>query len=277
MKLKQISFFITATLISGSLFLNSCKSEEKTETEENKPDKTETREEIKTESKSEALLKIIALLPENQWTHPYELPELPYEYSALEPFIDAQTMETHHSKHHAGYTKKTNAAVESQSIEATPLAQSFAEIEKYPDAMRNNGGGYYNHRLFWTFLTPGGSEFSGEIAEAVKETFGNLKAFKKDFENAAATQFGSGWAWLVMKADGELVITQTPNQDNPLMATAEINGIPLLNIDVWEHAYYLKYKNKRGAYISNFWEAVNWESVNERYLAAKEVINQLQQ
>jgi superoxide dismutase, Fe-Mn family len=275
MKLNKSRFFIYLSVFAAALIISSCNTNtEKNDTKISEAEKTEKTAD-KADAKSESLLKIMEQLPENQWVHPHELPELAYAYDALEPTIDAQTMETHHSKHHAGYTKKANAAIEENGLTDTPLVQSFAEIKKYPAALRNNGGGYYNHRLFWTFMTPGGSEFEGEIAEAIQNEFGNFEAFKKDFEKAAATQFGSGWAWLILKSDGKLAITQTPNQDNPLMQTAEVNGIPLLNIDVWEHAYYLKYQNKRGDYISGYWDVINWPAVNERYLSAKEVISNL--
>jgi Fe-Mn family superoxide dismutase len=275
MKLNK-KLFLYISVFAAALIISSCNTNtEKNDTKVSEAEETETKA-VKADAKSETLLKIVEQLPENQWMHPFELPELAYAYDALEPVIDAKTMKTHHSKHHAGYTKKANAAIEDNRLADTPLVQTFAEIEKYPAALRNNGGGYYNHRLYWTFMTPGGSEFEGEIAKTINSEFGSFEAFKKDFEKAAATQFGSGWAWLVLKTDGKLAITNTPNQDNPLMQTAEVNGIPLLNIDVWEHAYYLKYQNKRGDYISEYWNVLNWPAVNERYLAAKEAISKLQ-
>lgn len=221
------------------------------------------------------LLSIVKQLPEYKWQHPYQLPELPYAYDALDPVIDAMTMETHHSKHHNGYTVKTNKFVEQYNLESKPVLQLFTEIGKHPVAVRNNAGGFYNHALFWTFLTPGGSEFKGEIAEAIKAEFESFEQFKSEFEKQAATQFGSGWAWLVLTTDGKLAVTQSSNQDNPLMPVLDVNGIPLLNLDVWEHAYYLAYKNKRGDYITNFWDIVNWKTVNERYLMAKKVMDSL--
>ncbi|PLX20114.1 MAG: superoxide dismutase [Salinivirgaceae bacterium] len=223
-------------------------------------------------SQQSILNGIIEKLPEYAWVYPYSLPALDYEYDALEPYIDAVTMETHHSKHHNGYTKKTNLAVEENGLKDQPIIKVFTEIGKYPSFVRNNGGGFYNHNLFWTFLTPDGSEFKGEVAEAIVSEFQSKEKFVEQFEKAAATQFGSGWAWLVLKTDGKLAITQSANQNNPLMEDAEIQGIPLLNIDVWEHAYYLEYKNMRKSYISNFWNIVNWNVVNERYLMAKEAI-----
>ncbi|HKK59438.1 MAG TPA: superoxide dismutase [Salinivirga sp.] len=221
------------------------------------------------------MVNFIEKLPEYAWVYPFELPELDYEYDALEPIIDAVTMETHHSKHHNGYTKKTNKAFEDNGLQEMPVVKVFTEITKYPDFVRNNSGGFYNHNLFWTFLTPGGSEFKGEVADAIVNEFQTKEAFMEQFEKAAATQFGSGWAWLVLKSNGKLAITQSANQNNPLMPDAKVQGIPLLNLDVWEHAYYLEYKNKRTEYISNFWQIVNWETVNDRYLMAKEVTQTL--
>ena len=194
----------------------------------------------------------------------FELPQLPYAYDALEPHIDARTMEIHHSKHHAGYTNKLNTA-----IEGTPMADmSIEEIlqsENLSDTVRNNGGGFYNHDLFWNIMSPnGGGEPTGELAAAIEKDFGSFEKFKEEFASAAATQFGSGWAWLAKSGD-ELVIYTTANQDNPLMADLEVNGTPIMGIDVWEHAYYLNYQNKRPDYITAFWNVVNWEEVAKRY------------
>ncbi len=228
---------------------------------------------IEQKNNSAELLKIVKQLPEYEWKHPYELPELNYGYDALKPVIDEKTMKTHHSKHHNGYTRKTNNAIEAEGVQSKPLLEIFAKMCKYPDGIRNNGGGFYNHALFWTFMTPGGSEFKGDIAKAIKNEFDSFDAFKSKFENAAASQFGSGWAWLIMTLDGKLAITHTSNQNNPLMSVTNVNGIPLLNIDVWEHAYYLQYQNKRTDYIKNYWKIVNWETVNERYIMASKVLS----
>jgi Fe-Mn family superoxide dismutase len=255
---------IIVTLLAGSMLM-ACNQEAIKE-------KVVKEMEQKITTNESELLSVIEKLPEYQWKYPFSLPELPYGYDALDPVIDATTMETHHSKHHNGYTNKTNTAFEDNNLKEIPIIKVFSEIHKYPDFVRNNGGGFYNHNLFWTFLTPGGSEFKGEIADAIIAEFDSKEKFMSQFEKAAATQFGSGWAWLVMKADGKLAVTQSANQDNPLMPTAKVQGIPLLNLDVWEHAYYLAYKNKRTSYISNFWKIVNWETVNERYLMAKKVI-----
>ena len=194
----------------------------------------------------------------------FELPQLPYAYDALEPYIDARTMEIHHSKHHAGYTNKLNAA-----IEGTPMADmSIIEIlqsENLSDAVRNNGGGFYNHDLFWKVMSPnGGGEPTGELAAAIEKDFGSFEKFKEEFAAAAATQFGSGWAWLAKSGD-DLVIYTTANQDNPLMTDLEVTGTPIMGIDVWEHAYYLNYQNKRPDYIAAFWNVVNWEEVAKRF------------
>lgn len=201
----------------------------------------------------------------------YELPALPYSTDALEPHIDARTMEIHHGRHHKTYVDKLNAALEghaelaSQSIEAL-----IANIEKVPEnirgAVRNNGGGHVNHSLFWQIMSPdGGGEPTGELAGAINDTFGSFEKFQEEFANAAINRFGSGWAWLVVKKDGNLAVINTLNQDSPLMD----GHTPVLGLDVWEHAYYLKYQNKRPDYIQAWWNVVNWDEVNKRYLAAK--------
>ncbi len=199
----------------------------------------------------------------------FELPKLPYAYDALEPYIDARTMEIHHSKHHAGYTKKLNAALEKHP---ELFEKSIEELVGNPDAIpedirtavRNNGGGYYNHAIFWTVMGPnGGGAPSGALAQAIEAAFGGFDAFKQTFSNAAATRFGSGWAWLGLK-NGKLEVISMPNQDVPLLAGLT----PILGIDVWEHAYYLKYQNRRGDYIANWWNVVNWDEVARRFEAA---------
>lgn len=200
----------------------------------------------------------------------YELPNLAYDYDALEPSIDAKTMEIHHSKHHQGYTTKFNAAIEGTELENADLEDILSSVSKHSAAVRNNGGGFYNHSLFWCILAPNaGGAPTGELADAINTAFGSFDAFKEQFEAAAATRFGSGWAWLIVNANGELEVTSTPNQDNPLMDVADAQGTPVLGIDVWEHAYYLNYQNKRPDYISAFWNVVNWEQVAEYYTQAK--------
>lgn len=199
----------------------------------------------------------------------FELPSLPYSFDALEPHIDARTMEIHHGKHHAGYVANLNKALEGTELEGKSLDELLKDISKYPVAVRNNGGGHYNHSLFWTVMSPNkGGNPSGELAEAINSTFGSFDSFKEKFSTAAATRFGSGWAWLVV-ANGKLAVTSTPNQDNPLMDVAEVKGTPILGLDVWEHAYYLHYQNKRPDYISAFWNVVNWDEVAKRYNGSK--------
>jgi len=199
----------------------------------------------------------------------FTLPELGYAFDALEPFIDAKTMEIHHDKHHAGYVSKLNAAVEGTDLEGKSLEDLFANISKYPTAVRNNGGGHYNHSLFWTIMGPNkGGQPSGELADAINSSFGSFDSFKDTFSKAAATRFGSGWAWLIL-SNGKLTVTSTPNQDNTLMDIAEVKGTPILGIDVWEHAYYLHYQNRRPDYISAFWNVVDWDAVAKRFTEAK--------
>lgn len=196
----------------------------------------------------------------------FKLPELGFEYNALEPHIDAETMEIHHTKHHAAYLKKFNAAIENTKLESRTPAAIFDEISKYNDAIRNNGGGFFNHALFWQILTPHSQEkLDVSLADAITKYFGTLEKLKEEFTDAAMGRFGSGWVWLVKKYNGELVVTSTPNQDNPLMDISPIKGIPILCLDVWEHAYYLKYQNKRPGYIKAFWNVVNWDKVADLY------------
>jgi len=188
----------------------------------------------------------------------FKLPDLPYAYGALEPYIDARTMEIHHSKHHAAYTNNLNNLVAGTDAENMSIEKLLAEVSKYPVGVRNNGGGFYNHNLFWNFMSPnGGGQPAGDLLKAIEADFGSFDVFKEKFSAAATTRFGSGWAWLV-KTDGKLVVTSTPNQDNPLMDIADVKGTPILALDVWEHAYYLNYQNRRPDYIAAFWNVVNW-------------------
>lgn len=195
----------------------------------------------------------------------FTLNKLPYSYSALEPYIDSITMEIHHSKHHGAYTNNLNKAIEGTEMEQMTIEDILKNVSKYSPAVRNNGGGYYNHSLFWSIMSPqGGGLPTGNLAKAIDKHFGSFDAFKEKFSTAAATRFGSGWAWLVDK-QGELVVFSTPNQDNPLMDISEVKGYPLLALDVWEHAYYLKYQNRRPEYIDNFWKVVNWKEIENRF------------
>jgi superoxide dismutase, Fe-Mn family len=202
----------------------------------------------------------------------FTLPALPYAFDALEPHIDARTMEIHHGKHHAAYTNNLNAALAGGEHENASIETILANISKLTPAVRNNGGGFYNHNLFWEIMSPNGGPDSAagtEVAAAIDAELGGMDAFKKDFAAAGATRFGSGWAWLCVDADGKLFITSSPNQDNPLMDIAEKKGTPILGLDVWEHAYYLNYQNRRPDYIEAFFSVINWGEVNRRYLAAK--------
>ncbi|MCL4109263.1 UNVERIFIED_CONTAM: hypothetical protein GTU68_063031 [Idotea baltica] len=200
----------------------------------------------------------------------FTLPELPYAKDALEPHIDARTMEIHHDKHHAGYTSKLNAAIEGSALAGKSIEEILAEVSGLGAGVRNNGGGFYNHSLFWTILSPnGGGAPGGDLGAAIDSKFGSFDKFKEAFSQAAATQFGSGWAWLVVDSSGDLVVSSTPNQDNPLMDVAEVKGTPILGIDVWEHAYYLNYQNRRPDYIAAFFNVVNWSEVEKRFKAAK--------
>lgn len=199
----------------------------------------------------------------------FTLDPLPYANNALEPHIDARTMEIHHDKHHAAYVNNLNAAVAGTENENKSLEELVANISKYPAAVRNNGGGHWNHTFFWEIMGPnGGGTPSGALAEAIDSQLGGFDKFKEDFAKAGATRFGSGWAWLSVGADKKLVISSTPNQDNPLMDVAEVKGTPILGVDVWEHAYYLHYQNRRPDYLAAFFNVINWTEVSKRYEAA---------
>jgi Fe-Mn family superoxide dismutase len=199
----------------------------------------------------------------------FTLPPLPYAADALEPYIDKMTMEIHHGRHHNAYVTNLNNAVAGKPEENLSIEEINKNISKYSVAVRNNGGGHYNHTFFWNIMAPnaGGSPV-GTLAEAINKKFGSFDSFKEEFTKAAVGRFGSGWAWLIV-SNGELVITSTPNQDNPLMDIAEVKGTPIIGLDVWEHAYYLKYQNKRPDYVAAFWNVVNWAKAEELYKAAK--------
>ena len=199
----------------------------------------------------------------------FELPQLPYAYDALEPHIDARTMEIHHGKHHAGYTNNLNAAIADTENAGKSIEDILRSIDMGNAALRNNGGGFYNHTLFWSIMSPnGGGLPSGELAEAINDAFGDFESFKSAFSKAAATRFGSGWAWLC-STNGKLDVCSSANQDNPLMPTIGCGGVPILGIDVWEHAYYLNYQNRRPDYVSAFFNVINWDEVASRFAASK--------
>ena len=196
----------------------------------------------------------------------FELPKLPYAYDALEPHIDARTMEIHYTKHHAAYINNLNNAIKGTDLEGKSIESILADASKLAPAVRNNSGGYYNHSLFWTVMSPaGGGLPKGELADAINRFFGSFDGFKEKFNTAAATRFGSGWAWLTKNSKGELQVSSSPNQDNTLMDLSEVKGQPILGLDVWEHAYYLHYQNRRPDYIAAFWNVVNWDEVTRRF------------
>jgi Fe-Mn family superoxide dismutase len=199
----------------------------------------------------------------------HQLPNLPYEYTALEPHIDARTMEIHHSKHHNAYVTNLNNATAGTEMENLSLEDLFKNMSKYPMPVRNNGGGHYNHTMFWNIMSPnGGGAPTGKLGAAIDSELGGFDKFKEAFAAAGATRFGSGWAWLCVQANGKLCVCSTPNQDNPLMDIADCKGMPILGMDVWEHAYYLHYQNRRPDYIAAFFNVINWEEVSRRYEAA---------
>ena len=200
----------------------------------------------------------------------FQIPELGYVYDALEPNIDAKTMEIHHSKHHQGYTNNLNNAIAGTALEGKSIENILTNLDMDNKAVRNNGGGFYNHSLFWTVIHPNDRGYlSGELKDAIETTFGSKDAFIEAFSKAAATQFGSGWAWLCVHKGGKIEVCSTPNQDNPLMPGVACNGTPILGIDVWEHAYYLNYQNRRPDYINAFFNVINWNEVERRYAEAK--------
>ncbi len=200
----------------------------------------------------------------------FELPKLNYAYDALEPNIDARTMEIHHTKHHAGYTSKLNAAIEGTDLASKSIEEILKNLDLSNGAVRNNGGGFYNHSLFWEVMSPnGGGLPTGALADAINAAYGSFENFKTEFSNAAATRFGSGWAWLCVHSGGKVEVCSSANQDNPLMPGIGCGGTPILGLDVWEHAYYLNYQNRRPDYVSAFFNVINWEEVSKRFEAAK--------
>lgn len=235
--------FIVATLLFA-LPLSSCANNSKS--------KSDNSNNLKTVQNMKTLNK-------------FEFPKLPYAYDALEPHIDKMTMEVHYSKHHNAYFNNFVAAIKGTEMEKMTMEEIFANISKLPVAVRNNGGGFYNHVIFWENMKLDGGKPSEKLAKAIDATFGSLDELKKQFSDAGKTRFGSGWAWLSVDSNGKLFISSTPNQDNPLMDVTEKRGTPILTMDVWEHAYYLKYQNKRPDYIEAFWNVINWDVVSERY------------
>lgn len=200
----------------------------------------------------------------------FELPKLPYAYDALEPHIDARTMEIHHTKHHNGYTTKLNAAIEGTALEGKDIVDILSNLDMSNGAVRNNGGGFYNHALFWEMMSAdGGGNPTGELAEAINASFGSFDAFKEKFSAAAGSRFGSGWAWLCVHKGGKLEVCSTPNQDNPIMPGVGCEGAPILGLDVWEHAYYLNYQNRRPDYVGAFFNVINWDKVSKHFAAHK--------
>lgn len=204
----------------------------------------------------------------------FQMKGLPYAYNTLEPFIDAKTMETHYSKHHVGYCNKLNDALKGTDLESKSIEDILQKLDMSKTDIRNNAGGYYNHNLFFEILNANGGDATGEVLEAINTDFGSFEGFKKQFTESATKLFGSGWVWLIVDKSGKLVITTTANQDNPLMSKAEVKGTPILALDVWEHAYYLKYQNKRKDYIDGFFNIINWNKVNEKFNAASTKITE---
>lgn len=201
----------------------------------------------------------------------FTLPPLPYPYDALEPHIDRMTMEIHHTKHHMAYVNNLNKALSTAKVENVKLEDLLANISKYDIAVRNNAGGHWNHSFFWKIMKPNGGEASGNILELINTTFGSMENFKSKFNETAMKRFGSGWAWLYMDNSKKLAISSTPNQDNPLMDVSEVKGTPIMAIDVWEHAYYLKYQNKRADYVNAWWNILNWKEINENLALAQKM------
>lgn len=219
-------------------------------------------------AKIEKHISKLKLIERNNTMAKFELPALPYAYDALEPYIDKMTMEIHYTKHHNAYVTNLNKAVDGTELAGKTIEELLSNVSKYPAAVRNNGGGHWNHSFFWKLMKNDKSNPSGELSSAINSAFGSIDEFKKKFNEAAMGRFGSGWAWLVFTG-GKLLITSTPNQDNPLMDLSEVKGAPILGLDVWEHAYYLKYQNRRNEYVENWWNVVNWEQASFNFLAAK--------
>ena len=255
--MKNTKLLLSALLVAASL--QSCKKENNLQEVVAVPEPQKTEEKVQLGNPDDVKAE----------AGPFQLVKLGYAYNALEPNIDAKTMETHYSKHYKKYTDELNKAIKGTPLETKKIEDIFKSLDMENKAVRNNGGGYYNHSLFWEVMAPGkGDQPTGALAEAINKDFGSFENFKTQFSEAAAKQFGSGWAWLVVDASGKLVVGSTPNQDNPLMPNTGISGKPVLGIDVWEHAYYLNYQNKRPDYISAFYNVINWDAVAKKYEAA---------
>lgn len=255
--MKNAKLFLSALVLVTSL--QSCKKENNLEEVVAVPEPQKTEEKVQLGNPDDVKAE----------AGPFQMAKLGYAYDALEPHIDAKTMETHYSKHYKKYTDELNKAIKGTPLETKKKEEIFKGLDMENKAVRNNGGGYYNHTLFWEVMAPGkGGQPAGALAEAINKDFGSFDNFKTQLSEAAAKQFGSGWAWLVVDSTGKLVVGSTPNQDNPLMSNVGISGKPILGIDVWEHAYYLKYQNKRPDYISAFYNVINWDVVAKKYEAA---------
>lgn len=255
--MKNTKLLLSALLVAASL--QSCKKENNLQEVVAVPEPQKTEEKVQLGNPDDVKAE----------AGPFQLVKLGYAYNALEPNIDAKTMETHYSKHYKKYTDELNKAIKGTPLETKKIEDIFKSLDMENKAVRNNGGGYYNHSLFWEVMAPGkGGQPTGALSEAINKDFGSFENFKTQFSEAAAKQFGSGWAWLVVDASGKLVVGSTPNQDNPLMPNTGISGKPVLGIDVWEHAYYLNYQNKRPDYISAFYNVINWDAVAKKYEAA---------
>ncbi len=255
--------FTLLSIIAFFIAFTSCEQVVE-EQEQDQADKIE-----KNEAKEKKNNKNYSTIPEEFSYKGFDFPVLPYQYDALEPFIDAETVKVHYDKHHKGYFKRFVNAIKGTELESLSIENIFRNVSEHKGSVKNNGGGFYNHILYWNNLSPdGGGEPQGALREAITNDFGSFDAFKEELKNTANSKFGSGWAWLCLNNEGKLFITATNNQINPLMDVAAEQGIPLLAIDVWEHAYYLKYQNKRADYIDNIWDIINWEEVKIRYNAA---------
>lgn len=276
----KTKIFITASLLLIQALSFGQEQNTKTKGTNDSTQKTAVAEQVNTDENSTSNMAVKAGEFISEWMVPsseLKFNDLPYAYDALEPVIDKKTVEIHYDKHHRGYYTNFINAIKGTELEKMPITRIFSNITSHPDAVRNNAGGFFNHVLYWQNMSPdGGGEPTGELASAINKAFGNYKTFVEKFSEAAKTRFGSGWAWLAIDLNsGELFITSTPNQDNPLMNNSERRGIPILGLDVWEHAYYLNYQNKRADYVTAFWTKVNWPDVAEKYNGYKDMREEL--